>query len=109
MQIMACNKTCVLVLVQNAYRGGGWAGRGRGGRKGGPRPQPYNRNKFLQANFRFLVSDAADLRRHEADADLMLDWEDIVQVCAALIIKAAVPSSPVPEEHSQSLTDSGFP
>ncbi len=69
-------------LVQNTARGGGWAGRGRGGRKGAPRPQPYNRNKFLQANFRFLVSDTADLRRHEADADLMLDWEDIVQVCS---------------------------
>ncbi|CAK0785380.1 hypothetical protein CVIRNUC_008588 [Coccomyxa viridis] len=64
-------------------RGGAAAGaRGRAGsgRRAGPRPQPYNRNKFLQANFRFLVSDAADLRRHEADADLMLDWDDVVQV-----------------------------
>lgn len=68
------------VSMQNPSRGGGFSGRSRGGRKGAPRPQPYNRNKFLQANFRFLVSDAADLRRHEADADLMLDWDDIVQV-----------------------------
>ena len=69
-----------MCLMQNPSRGGGYSGRSRGGRKGAPRPQPYNRNKFLQANFRFLVSDAADLRRHEADADLMLDWDDIVQV-----------------------------
>ena len=71
--------------AQARGRGGGGAlgGRGRSGsgRRTGPRPQPYNRNKFLQANFRFLVSDAADLRRHEADADLMLDWDDVVQAC----------------------------
>jgi hypothetical protein len=67
------------LVLQNTSRGGG--GRGRGPRKSAPRPQPYDRNKFLQANFRFLVSDAADLRKHEADADLMLDWDDIVQVC----------------------------
>jgi hypothetical protein len=63
---------------------GGAGGRGRGGRRGpGQRPQPYNRDKFLQANFRFLVSDAADLRRAAADADLMLDWDDVVEVRGA--------------------------
>ena len=46
----------------------------------GPRVQPYNRNQFLQANFRFLVSATADLRRHAVDADLMLDWDDVVEV-----------------------------
>ncbi|KAK9835882.1 hypothetical protein WJX74_010176 [Apatococcus lobatus] len=66
---------------QGGRRGGGGAGRGRSGsRRLPPKPQPYNRNKFLQANFRFLVSDAADLRRHAADADLMLDWDDVVEV-----------------------------
>ncbi len=56
-------------------------GRGRGGpRRGAAKPMPYNRNKFLQANFRFLVSDAGNLKKHEADADLMLDWDDVVQV-----------------------------
>ena len=62
-------------------RGGSGAVRGRGGRRGAPRPQPYDRNKFLQANFRFLVSDAGDLRRWEGDADLMPDWEDVLEVC----------------------------
>jgi len=73
-----------MVHVQQRGRGGGLLsarGRAGSGRRAGPRPQPYNRNKFLQANFRFLVSDAADLRRHEADADLMLDWDDVVQAC----------------------------
>jgi len=56
-------------------------GRGRGGyRRPASKPMPYNRNKFLQANFRFLVSDAGNLKKHEADADLMLDWDDVVQV-----------------------------
>jgi len=44
------------------------------------RPQPYDKNKFLQANFRFLVSDAVDLKKYQSDADLMLDWDDVVQV-----------------------------
>lgn len=44
------------------------------------RPQAYDRTKFLQANFRFMVSDAADIQKYEADPDLMLDWEDIASV-----------------------------
>ena len=57
---------------------------------------PYNRNKFLQANFRFLVSDAGNLRRHEVDADLMLDWDDVVQVTrpARLLLVHALPAPP---------------
>jgi hypothetical protein len=49
-----------------------------------PHAQAYDRNKFLQANFRFLVSDAVDARKFESDADLMLDWEDVVQVSHGL-------------------------
>ena len=60
---------------------GGTHSRGRGGFcRPTAKPMPYNRNKFLQANFRFLVSDAGNLKKHEADADLMLDWDDVVQV-----------------------------
>ena len=36
--------------------------------------------RALQANFRFLVSDSVDLRRYAGDADLMLDWDDVLQV-----------------------------
>lgn len=42
--------------------------------------QPYDRKKFLQANFRFLVSETVDISTYEADADLMLDWEDVIAV-----------------------------
>tara|TARA_Y100001954_G_scaffold158238_2_gene167947 strand:- start:3092 stop:4981 length:1890 start_codon:yes stop_codon:yes gene_type:complete len=35
---------------------------------------------FLQANFRFLVADSADLRRSARDADHMVSWEDVVRV-----------------------------
>lgn len=40
----------------------------------------YDPKKFLQANFRFLVSDAIDTRVYESNADLMLDWDDVAQV-----------------------------
>ena len=81
-------------------RGGSGAVRGRGGRRGAPRPQPYDRNKFLQANFRFLVSDAGDLRRWEADADLMPDWEDVLEVrCMTTIFVVSTSMSPVAYRH----------
>lgn len=38
------------------------------------------RGKFLQANFRFLVSDAIEASKYEADADKMLDWDDVLEV-----------------------------
>ncbi|CAD7697595.1 unnamed protein product [Ostreobium quekettii] len=42
--------------------------------------QRYNKDEFLQANYRFLVSDAVDVNRFAAEPDLMFDWEDVVQV-----------------------------
>jgi hypothetical protein len=44
------------------------------------RPQKYDRNKFLQANFRFLVADTVDVAQFSSDADKMFDWDDVVQV-----------------------------
>ncbi|KAG2495294.1 hypothetical protein HYH03_006566 [Edaphochlamys debaryana] len=72
-------------------RGGGGRGGSRGGGGGGSassarrnpyaqKPQKYDKNKFLQANFRFLVSDAVDVSGYEADADKMFDWDDVLQV-----------------------------
>ena len=68
-------KSSVLVQRRSADRSGG-----RPVRRNSIRREPYNANKFLQANFKFLVSDAADLRPHCRDADLMLDWGDVLEV-----------------------------
>lgn len=61
-----------------AGRGGGSSGGRR--QRHGPRAPPYDRNKFLAANFSFLVSDGARLDAATADADVPLDWEDVLQV-----------------------------
>ena len=42
-----------------------------------------SRALFLQANFRFLVADSADLRASSRDADRMASWEDVVRVDVA--------------------------
>lgn len=49
--------------------------------------QPFNKELFLQANFRFLVSDFGDYMLNSLDPDKMLQWEDI----AALSVSAPVP------------------
>ncbi|GFR42098.1 hypothetical protein Agub_g2940, partial [Astrephomene gubernaculifera] len=56
------------------------------------KPQKYDKNKFLQANFRFLVSDAVDVSAFEADADKMFDWEDVLQVemCSAVPVQCPI-------------------
>ena len=40
----------------------------------------YRKELFLQANFRFLVADWADLRGAASDPDHMVDWDDVVLV-----------------------------
>eukprot|EP00742_Colponemidia_sp_Colp-10_P005225 GILJ01005583.1.p1 GENE.GILJ01005583.1~~GILJ01005583.1.p1 ORF type:complete len:757 (+),score=110.33 GILJ01005583.1:243-2513(+) len=42
--------------------------------------EPYNRERFLQANFRFLVRDSGDYKMHLVDPDRIVDWVDIEQV-----------------------------
>ncbi|KAL2636037.1 hypothetical protein R1flu_007516 [Riccia fluitans] len=49
--------------------------------------QPFNKELFLQANFRFLVSDLGDYMLNTADPDKMLQWEDV----AAVNVAAPVP------------------
>lgn len=51
------------------------------------RAQPYNKELFLQANFRFLVSDLGDYVLNASDPDKMLQWEDV----AAVNMMAPVP------------------
>ena len=57
-------------------------GAGSVGAKGSARARTavYKKELFLQANFRFLVADSADLRKSAHDADHMVSWEDVVQV-----------------------------
>ncbi|EFJ21418.1 hypothetical protein SELMODRAFT_443565 [Selaginella moellendorffii] len=42
--------------------------------------QAYDKELFLQANFRFLVSDFGDYLENSTDPDKMLEWEDIALV-----------------------------
>lgn len=67
------------VRVQGVAERGPGSARGRRPRHG-PRAPPYDRNKFLAANFSFLVSDGASLEAATADADMPLEWEDVLQV-----------------------------
>lgn len=48
--------------------------------RGYQRRSRYNKDEFLQANFRFLVSDAVDIQSFVSEADKMFEWEDIAQV-----------------------------
>jgi hypothetical protein len=67
---------------------GGHGGRGASSRAAtrhhhpsrGQRRSVYRKELFLQANFRFLVADWADLRGAATDPDHMVDWDDVVLV-----------------------------
>ncbi|XP_068656370.1 uncharacterized protein [Aristolochia californica] len=42
--------------------------------------QPYNKDLFLQANFKFVVLDSGNQITESKDPDKMLQWEDVVCV-----------------------------
>ncbi|KAH9329197.1 hypothetical protein KI387_001305 [Taxus chinensis] len=44
------------------------------------RIKPYDKDLFLQANFRFLVSDMGDYELNSSNPDKMLQWEDVAAV-----------------------------
>jgi hypothetical protein len=60
------------------------------------RPAAYDRTKFLQANFRFIISDASEIQKYEADPDLMLNWDDIaaVDVITTSVIQCPITLGP---------------
>lgn len=69
--------------------GQGGHGRGGGSRRNRGRPahhrpaparRPFKKENFLQASYRFVVSDAVDVGKHETDPDAMFDWDDVLQV-----------------------------
>ncbi|KAI8366779.1 uncharacterized protein BYT42DRAFT_587850 [Radiomyces spectabilis] len=54
--------------------------------------QPYNKERFVNANFRFLVNACGDYTVNMADPDANFDWDKIEQV---LISAAETPSCPI--------------
>ncbi|RUP45481.1 hypothetical protein BC936DRAFT_148111 [Jimgerdemannia flammicorona] len=42
--------------------------------------QPFNKERFVNANFRFLVKPSGDYTIYLADPDLTIDWDDVEQV-----------------------------
>jgi hypothetical protein len=55
--------------------------------------QPYNNELFLQANFRFLVSDLGDYVLNANDPNKMLQWEDVVVVNVTAPVPVQCPIS----------------
>ncbi|PHH73315.1 hypothetical protein CDD83_4775 [Cordyceps sp. RAO-2017] len=53
-----------------------------------------DKSRYVHANYRFVVSpEAAGYTRHAADADLFLDWSDVVQIIASAESHAATSSA----------------
>ncbi|KAF9112095.1 hypothetical protein BGX27_003977 [Mortierella sp. AM989] len=42
--------------------------------------QPFNKDKFINANFRFLLNPRRDYEAFTMDADVRVEWDDIEQV-----------------------------
>ncbi|KAL7786254.1 hypothetical protein V8C37DRAFT_298807 [Trichoderma ceciliae] len=42
-----------------------------------------DKSRFVHANYRFVVSPEGDYVKHAADADLFLDWSNVLQVIAS--------------------------
>ncbi|KAI9267894.1 hypothetical protein BDA99DRAFT_535423 [Phascolomyces articulosus] len=56
-------------------------------------PSPYNKERFVNANFRFLVNPLNDYAFHLADPDSNFDWTDIEQVLISAT--GQVPTCPI--------------
>lgn len=54
--------------------------------------QPFNKERFVNANFRFLVNSMGDYSVYNFDPDLLLQWESIEQV---VITTPTTPSCPI--------------
>lgn len=46
--------------------------------------EPYNKEKFINANYRFIMEDGYDYSVNLADPDAFVNWENIVQVVCYL-------------------------
>nr|CAG8544617.1 3296_t:CDS:10 [Entrophospora candida] len=54
--------------------------------------QPYNKERFVNANFRFIIKPTGDYTVYLVDPDILLNWDDIVQV---IITTHSTPSCPI--------------
>ena len=42
--------------------------------------EPYNKEKFINANYRFVMQEGLDYSMHLADPDTLVEWDNINQV-----------------------------
>ncbi|CAG8514549.1 18628_t:CDS:10 [Acaulospora morrowiae] len=60
--------------------------------------QPFNKERFVNANFRFLVSSMGDYTIYQVDPDLLLQWENIEQVLSNMLATTNCRSSYKPNK-----------
>ncbi|KAJ3058940.1 hypothetical protein HK102_010238, partial [Quaeritorhiza haematococci] len=51
-----------------------------GGRKRGTYYEPFNKERFVNANYRFVMRDDGDYSVNLVEPDIMVNWSDVVQV-----------------------------
>ncbi|KAJ3155275.1 RING finger protein 10 [Geranomyces michiganensis] len=54
--------------------------------------EPYNKERFVNANFRFIMDEKGDYTVNVFDPDIIVDWKDIVQ---AVVPVTKPPSCPI--------------
>ena len=68
--------------------------------------QPYNKEKFVNANFRFVMSSLGDYGAHLVDPDALVPWNDIEQViiptasiqnCTVCLCEPVAPKAAAPK------------
>ena len=52
---------------------------------------PFNKQRFVNANFRFVLDASKDYSQHMQDPDLLVEWEDIDQVVVGATSEALCP------------------
>ncbi|KNC96707.1 uncharacterized protein SPPG_07919 [Spizellomyces punctatus DAOM BR117] len=56
--------------------------------------EPYNKERFVNANFRFVMDEKGDYTVNMMDPDIVVDWKDIVQAVVPIHNKKP-PSCPI--------------
>ncbi|KAJ3038255.1 RING finger protein 10 [Rhizophlyctis rosea] len=53
--------------------------------------EPYNKERFVNANFRFIMDEAGDYTVNLFDPDVIVEWKDIVQAIVPITKEASCP------------------